>query len=56
VPNLGGEGLPVDIKTGARRYVVGPLSVRPDGGFYDPVKNFGEKFSATTTQRQKPGD
>lgn len=38
VPNLRSEGLPVDIKTGARSYVVGPLSVRPDGGFYDPVK------------------
>mgnify|MGYP000618979940 CR=1 FL=1 len=38
VPNLRGEGLPVDIKTGARSYVVGPLSLRPDGGFYDPVK------------------
>jgi hypothetical protein len=38
VPNLRGEGLPVDIKTGARSYVVGPLSVRPDGGFYDPAK------------------
>lgn len=38
VPNLRGEGLPVDIKTGARSYVAGPLSVRPDGGFYAPVK------------------
>ena len=38
VPNLRGEGLPVDIKSGAQSYVVGPLSVRPDGGFYDPVK------------------
>ncbi len=38
VPNLRGEGLPVDIKTGARSYVVGPLSLRPDGGFYDPLK------------------
>jgi len=38
VPNLRSEGLPVDIKTGARSYVVGPLSLRPDGGFYDPVK------------------
>jgi hypothetical protein len=38
VPNLRGEGLPVDIKTGPRSYVVGPLSLRPDGGFYDPVK------------------
>ncbi|OUS20370.1 hypothetical protein A9Q95_08280 [Rhodobacterales bacterium 59_46_T64] len=38
VPNLRHEGLPVDIKTGARSYVVGPLSLRPDGGFYEPVK------------------
>lgn len=38
VPNLRGEGLPVDIKTGGRSYVVGPLSLRPDGGFYAPAK------------------
>ena len=38
VPNLRGEGLPVDIKTGPRSYVVGPLSLRADGGFYDPSK------------------
>lgn len=37
-PNLRGEGLPVDIKTGARAYVVGPLSQRPDGGLYVPAK------------------
>lgn len=37
-PNLRGEGLPVDIKTGCRAYVVGPLSERRDGGFYAPVK------------------
>jgi len=33
-PNLRGEGLPVDIKSGARAYVVGPLSQRRDGGLY----------------------
>lgn len=38
MPNLRGEGLPVDIKTGARSYVVGPLSQRPDGGAYGPVR------------------
>ncbi|MEQ9390414.1 bifunctional DNA primase/polymerase [Marinovum sp. B10] len=38
MPNLRGEGLPVDIKTGARSYVVGPLSQRPDGGAYCPVR------------------
>jgi hypothetical protein len=38
VPKLRSEGLPVDVKTGPRSYVVGPLSLRPDGGFYDPVK------------------
>ncbi|MEP1353373.1 MAG: bifunctional DNA primase/polymerase [Tateyamaria sp.] len=38
VPNLHGEGLPVDIKMGPHNYVVGPLSQRPDGGFYEPVK------------------
>lgn len=38
LPNLRGEGLPVDIKRGARSYVVGPHSVRPDGGLYQPAK------------------
>ena len=38
LPNLRGEGLPVDIKRGPRAYVVGPLSLRPDGGLYSPVK------------------
>ncbi len=37
-PNLRGEGLPVDIKTGPGVYVVGPLSQRPDGGMYLPAK------------------
>jgi hypothetical protein len=37
-PNLRGEGLLVDIKTGPRAYVVGPLSQRPDGGLYVPAK------------------
>ncbi|MCC5987289.1 MAG: bifunctional DNA primase/polymerase [Pararhodobacter sp.] len=37
-PNLRGEGLPIDIKTGARAYVVGARSVRPDGGIYRPAK------------------
>jgi hypothetical protein len=32
VPNLRSEGLPVDIKTGPRSYVAGPLSERADGG------------------------
>lgn len=38
VPNLRGESLPVDIKTGGRSYVVGPLSLRPEGGRYSPAK------------------
>ena len=37
-PNLRGEGLPVDVKTGGRSYVVGPLSIRRDGGLYVPAK------------------
>jgi hypothetical protein len=37
-PNLRGEGLPVDIKTGPRAYVAGPWSIRPDGGIYRPAK------------------
>lgn len=37
-PNLRGEGLPVDIKTGPRAYVVGPMSQRADGGLYLPAK------------------
>lgn len=39
-PNLRAEGLPVDIKTGARAYVVGPYSTRADGGRYRPAKGF----------------
>jgi len=38
VPNLRGEGLPVDVKAGRRAYVVGPLSKRPDGGIYAPMR------------------
>lgn len=38
MPNLRGEGLPVDIKAGPRSYVVGPLSRRPDGGLYGAVR------------------
>ena len=54
-PNLRGEGLPVDIKTGGRMYVVGPLSVRPDGGVYvyakgmlgvDPLPIFRDSSAA----------
>lgn len=37
-PNLRAEGLSVDIKSGPRAYVVGPLSERPDGGRYAYVK------------------
>lgn len=37
-PNLRGEGLPVDIKRGPGSYVIGPGSVRPDGGQYTPVQ------------------
>lgn len=37
-PNLRGEGLPVDIKRGVSSYVMGPHSVRPDGGTYYPAK------------------
>lgn len=38
VPNLRAEGLPVDVKTGGRAYVVGPLSERRDGGVYLPER------------------
>ena len=37
-PNLRGEGLQVDIKRGAGSYIMGPASVRPDGGGYVPAK------------------
>lgn len=37
-PNLRGEGLPVDIKRGPSSYVMGPESMRPDGGEYVPAK------------------
>lgn len=33
-PNLRKEGFPVDIKRGGNSYVMGPGSVRPDGGAY----------------------
>jgi hypothetical protein len=36
--NLRGEGLPVDVKSGPSAYVVGPGSVRLDGGAYATVK------------------
>lgn len=38
VPNLRGEGMPIDIKRGVTSYVVGPHSTRPDGGLYQPLK------------------
>ena len=50
VPNLRGEGLPVDLKTGGRSYVVGPLSQRPDGGFYAPAKGLLGVDSLPTLQ------
>ncbi|WP_171230050.1 bifunctional DNA primase/polymerase [Ruegeria sp. HKCCA4008] len=37
VPNLRAQGYPVDVKRGASSYVVGPYSVRPDGGEYQPL-------------------
>lgn len=37
-PNLRREGLPVDIKRGAGSYVMGPGSLRPDGGAYVAAK------------------
>lgn len=37
-PNLRAEGLPVDIKSGPRAYVVGVGSTRLDGGRYRPAK------------------
>lgn len=38
LPNLRGEGLPVDIKFGSNSYVAGPGSIRPDGGEYIQTK------------------
>ncbi len=38
IPNLRGEGLPVDIKSGPNSYVVGSCSIRPDGGKYSSLK------------------
>ncbi|WP_170387009.1 bifunctional DNA primase/polymerase [Ruegeria atlantica] len=37
-PNLRAQGFPVDVKRGASSYVVGPHSIRPDGGVYHPVQ------------------
>lgn len=52
-PNLRGEGLPVDVKTGARAYVVGPHSQRPDGGIYLPTRGIlgQEKLPALRTAK-----
>lgn len=37
-PNLRGEGYQVDVKRGSTSYVMGPGSIRPDGGEYVPAK------------------
>lgn len=37
-PNLKREDLPIDIKQGPNSYVVGPGSIRPDGGEYVSMK------------------
>lgn len=37
-PDLRSEGLQVDIKRGLNSYVVGPQSIRPNGGEYIPLK------------------
>lgn len=61
LPNLRGEGLPVDIKRGASSYVVGPYSVRPDGGLYRPAKgtlgidDLPEIASGTVPIHTRPG-
>lgn len=36
-PKLRDEGYPVDVKRGSSSYVVGPHSIRPDGGTYKPL-------------------
>lgn len=54
-PNLRAEGLPVDIKTGANAYVVGPLSTRLDGGCYVPTKGvLGENALPPLKQAPQP--
>ena len=40
--NLRSEGYEIDLKVGATSYVVGPYSIRPDGGTYDFI---GQNFS-----------
>ena len=40
--NLRSEGYEIDVKVGATSYVVGPYSIRPDGGTYDFI---GQNFS-----------
>ncbi len=61
-PNLKSEGLPVDVKTGGNEYVLGPLSVRGDGGRYLPlIGSLGKtalvpvKCSGNATQRPPQG-
>ena len=53
-PNLRAEGLPVDIKRGPASYVVGPRSVRPDGGVYLPSKGVLGECKLPTLQPIAP--
>lgn len=55
-PNLRGEGLLIDIKRGEYSYVVGPGSVRPDGGEYVGIHGrLGESvLTAPKAQPENP--
>ncbi|NDW46707.1 bifunctional DNA primase/polymerase [Ruegeria sp. PrR005] len=53
-PKLRQEGLKVDIKCGPNSYVVGPGSVRPDGGRYLPTKGMLGETPLTTFPSRDP--
>lgn len=54
LPDLRKEGLPIDLKTGVNSYVVGPGSVRPDGGVYTPIIGCLARTSLSTIKLSEP--
>lgn len=53
IPALKAEGLPVDVKTGPHAFVVGPHSVRPDGGCYAYLKGRLGEVALTPLRMQE---
>ena len=56
LPNLRAEGYAIDVKGGARSFVVGPGSVRPDGGSYDALDVLPTFDSLTPFRDARPPD